>query len=71
MIRSGRVTPPDPSIGPWRKSSHSGGGNDCVEVAWAGRPAGDGMLVRDSKNADGPRLGFGPAAWAAFVDGVS
>jgi hypothetical protein len=21
----------------WRKSSHSGGGNDCVEVAFAGR----------------------------------
>ena len=37
---------------PWRKSSHSTGGNDCIEVAQAGRSC----LVRDSKNRDGARL---------------
>ena len=37
---------------PWRKSSHSTGGNDCVEVA----QAGTSCLVRDSKNPDGARL---------------
>ncbi|MVZ99941.1 DUF397 domain-containing protein [Actinomadura sp. LD22] len=39
----------------WRKSSHSGGGNDdaCVEVADLGGRIG----VRDSKDPEGPRLG--------------
>ena len=37
---------------PWRKSSHSTGGNDCVEIA----QAGTSCLVRDSKNPDGVRL---------------
>lgn len=48
----------------WRRSSHSGGGNDCVEIA----PVGLGTAVRDSKNPNGPRLRFGNAHWAAFVD---
>ncbi len=47
----------------WRRSSHSGGNGDCVEV---GRP-GDGVAVRDSKQGDGPRLEFGVAAWRAFL----
>jgi hypothetical protein len=48
----------------WRKSSFSGGGgSDCVEVALA--PAG--VAVRDSKNASGPTLRFGPEAWRSFV----
>ncbi|TDD85121.1 DUF397 domain-containing protein [Actinomadura darangshiensis] len=39
----------------WRKSSHSDGtGGECVEIA-----AGPGMLlIRDSKDPDGPRLGL-------------
>jgi hypothetical protein len=49
--------------GPWRKSSHSGGGNDCVEIA----AATVGTAVRDSKNPDGPRLSFDSANWAAFI----
>ncbi|WP_433151040.1 DUF397 domain-containing protein [Actinomadura nitritigenes] len=38
----------------WRKSSHSGGGNDdaCVELAWLSGLVG----VRDSKDPEGPRL---------------
>ena len=42
----------------WRKSSYSGAnGGNCVEVA-----DGPGsVLVRDSKDPDGPRLAFGLA----------
>jgi len=49
--------------GMWRKSSHSGGGNDCVEIA----SVAVGTAVRDSKNPNGPRLSFGTAGWATFV----
>jgi Domain of unknown function (DUF397) len=34
----------------WRTSSYSGGNGACVQVA----PAADRVLVRDSKNPDGP-----------------
>jgi hypothetical protein len=48
----------------WRKSSYSGNsGGNCAEVA-AVRGA---VLVRDSKNPDGPRLAFGRSAWEAFA----
>ncbi len=47
----------------WRKSSHSGGGNDCVEIA----VVADTAAVRDSKNPAGPTLRFGPAGWTAFL----
>ncbi|MEU2655388.1 DUF397 domain-containing protein [Streptomyces sp. NPDC007325] len=49
----------------WFKSSYSNGSNGetCVEVATT--PAT--VHVRDSKNTTGPRLAFGPAAWAGFV----
>ncbi|MCG6497304.1 DUF397 domain-containing protein [Kitasatospora sp. A2-31] len=48
----------------WRKSSYSSGNesNDCIEVDDA-RPGS----VRDSKDPEGPRLRFTPAAWQAFV----
>ncbi|MFG2914813.1 DUF397 domain-containing protein [Kitasatospora sp. NPDC048298] len=49
----------------WRKSTHSGGGGQCVEVDDA-RPG----RVRDSKDPDGPRLDFSPSAWQAFVTAV-
>ena len=45
----------------WRKSSFSGAnGGQCIEVATV--PA-DTILVRDSKDTDGPRLAFGREAW--------
>ncbi|MFE3679339.1 DUF397 domain-containing protein [Streptomyces griseus] len=49
----------------WFKSSYSDSSNpnDCVEVA----SAPDAVLVRDSKNTQGPRLALTPTAWAAFV----
>ena len=50
----------------WRKSSYSGsGGGNCVEVASAGA-----VLIRDSKDPDGPKLTFAPAEWDAFTAGV-
>lgn len=52
--------------GSWRKSRTSGANLDCVEVAWV-----HGQIwVRDSKDPQGPVLGFTPAQWATFVDRV-
>lgn len=48
----------------WFKSSYSGGGGDCVEVAWLG--AGR-VGVRDSKNPAGPALNFATEEWDAFL----
>ena len=49
----------------WRKSSYSGGnGGNCVEVgAQAGR-----VLVRDTKDRQGPVLRFAPSAWKQLAD---
>ncbi|MEU0218743.1 DUF397 domain-containing protein [Streptomyces sp. NPDC006265] len=49
----------------WFKSSYSDGneGDSCVEVATTPGT----VHVRDSKNVEGPRLAFTPAAWAGFV----
>lgn len=49
----------------WRKSSYTGSGNDdvCVEVADLGECIG----VRDSKDPDGPRLGFGARDFGGLV----
>jgi hypothetical protein len=50
----------------WRKSSRSGSGNNCVEVA----DLDNGRAVRDSKNPTGPVLMFTATAWAVFTAGV-
>ncbi|MFJ6822926.1 DUF397 domain-containing protein [Streptomyces niveus] len=49
----------------WFKSTYSdsSNGNDCVAVA----TTPTSVRVRDSKNAQGPRLGVSPAAWASFL----
>jgi hypothetical protein len=55
------------TFGPWRKSTRSGGADNCVEVATSpDRNVG----VRDSKNPDGGTLVFSPDVWSAFVEGV-
>lgn len=51
----------------WRRSSHSTGANNCVEMAVLGTGV---LAVRDSKNPGGPALVFRAAAWAAFLEGV-
>ena len=51
----------------WRKSSFSGGGNQCVEVA--GLRNGE-VGVRDSKNRNGGILRVNATAWAAFMTSI-
>ena len=49
----------------WRKSTYSGAnGGNCVEV---GNTASV-VSVRDTKDAAGPRLSVGTAAWKAFTE---
>jgi hypothetical protein len=50
----------------WHKSSHSGGGNDCVEVALTC----DGAAVRDSKNPGAGRLVVSPRGWLGLLAAV-
>lgn len=52
----------------WRKSSYSGGNDNCVEITEA--PAYDAVAVHDSKIQDGPVLLFSPAQFNAFVRSV-
>lgn len=47
----------------WRKSSHSDATGQCVEVA----AAPDQVLVRDSKNPDGPRVAVPAAEWMKLL----
>ncbi|TNC29004.1 DUF397 domain-containing protein [Amycolatopsis alkalitolerans] len=49
--------------GTWRKSSYSGGGNDCVEVALLA----DRIGVRDSKNPGAGALSVSPSGWRGFL----
>ncbi|MGK8511379.1 DUF397 domain-containing protein [Nocardia asiatica] len=51
----------------WFKSSHSGGGQDCVEIAFLD---GGHVGVRDSKNRSSPALVFTPSEWDAFTAGI-
>ncbi|TGA86049.1 DUF397 domain-containing protein [Streptomyces sp. MZ04] len=68
----------------WFKSSHSsGGGGECLEVAYTWRKSshsgGEGgscvevsphpsvIHVRDSKNPDGPNFKVTPATWNDFI----
>lgn len=48
----------------WYKSSRSGAGKECVEVAHLN--AGH-VGVRDSKNPAGPALVFSPTTWDTFL----
>jgi hypothetical protein len=55
------------AIGPrWRKSSFSGNGGDCVEVAGDTRR----VLVRDTRDRQGPELRFPAGAWRRFAEQV-
>ncbi|MGW8553426.1 DUF397 domain-containing protein [Streptomyces tubercidicus] len=48
----------------WAKSSYSTDeGAECVEFA----STPETILIRDSKNPDGPRLTFAPTTWADFL----
>jgi Domain of unknown function (DUF397) len=48
----------------WRKSSYSGNnGGACIEVA----DAPGAVLIRDTKDRDGPVLAFDAEAWRRFA----
>lgn len=61
------MSAPEPNSIIWHTSSYSGSGSACVEVA----PAPTGVLVRDSKDADGPTLAVTTTAWRAFLTTVT
>jgi uncharacterized protein DUF397 len=61
------MTAPEPDGIVWHTSSYSGSGSACVEVA----PAPAGVLVRDSKNADGTTLAITTTAWRAFLTTIT
>ncbi|WP_329084813.1 DUF397 domain-containing protein [Streptosporangium sp. NBC_01469] len=50
----------------WRKSSLSGEGPSCVEVAFVDHD----VAVRDTKDRDGGTLIFRRTEWAAFIGDV-
>lgn len=50
----------------WRKSSYSGAGSDCVELA----ETAEGIAVRNSNHPDAGTVTFTPAEMDAFVQGV-
>ncbi|MEU5093730.1 MULTISPECIES: DUF397 domain-containing protein [Streptomyces] len=51
----------------WRKSSYSGGANDCVEIA----ELGEHVAVRDSKNTGLRPLAFSRGAMRALIGGIA
>ncbi|WP_055478907.1 DUF397 domain-containing protein [Sphaerimonospora mesophila] len=51
----------------WRKSSYSGSGDQCVEVAVL---SGGRRAVRDSKDPASPVLVFTSTEWTAFLNGI-
>ncbi|AJT65543.1 hypothetical protein T261_3881 [Streptomyces lydicus] len=51
----------------FHKSSYSSSTGECVEVA---RNVPGVTAIRDSKDAAGPRLAFGAAAWASFIESL-
>ncbi|GLZ38934.1 DUF397 domain-containing protein [Actinokineospora sp. NBRC 105648] len=50
------------SVPPWRKSSFSGLGGDCVEVAHT-----DSVAVRDSKHPTAGTLSFPHPSWSTLL----
>jgi hypothetical protein len=55
----------------WRKSTYSGNGGACVEVADNLVAEHGIVLVRDSKDTTGPVLTFTRSEWTAFLHGTT
>ena len=58
---------PEPNGTVWRTSSYTAGNGACVEIALIL----DGVLVRDSKDRQGPTLSFSTPGWRAFLVSVT
>ncbi|WP_320067743.1 DUF397 domain-containing protein [Micromonospora sp. RTGN7] len=56
----------DVSRAEWKKSTRSGSSGSCIEMA-DNLPS---ILVRDSKDRQGPVLCFPASLWSSFVNGV-
>ncbi|MFE4593204.1 DUF397 domain-containing protein [Streptomyces laurentii] len=54
----------------WIKSSYSGGGGQCVEVATNLATSHGLVPIRDSKVSDGPSFRVSVSAFSSFVAGV-
>ncbi|MFI2234960.1 DUF397 domain-containing protein [Streptomyces chrestomyceticus] len=52
----------------WYKSSYSGNGGQCIEVATNLVPSRAVVPVRDSKDPDGPVLTLHPSAFTGLVE---
>ncbi|QFG27148.1 DUF397 domain-containing protein [Actinomadura sp. WMMB 499] len=55
-----------PSSPVWRKSSRSGGGNQCVEVA----RISDARAIRDSRNPEGGHVALRANAYGTLVSRI-
>ncbi|ROR43998.1 Scr1 family TA system antitoxin-like transcriptional regulator [Kitasatospora cineracea] len=64
------MLPVDQANASWFKSSYSDGAGACVEVSTVHAESHGVVLVRDSKDPDGPYLTLPAAAWSAFADAV-
>ncbi|MGW7002235.1 DUF397 domain-containing protein [Streptomyces sp. NPDC054933] len=60
--------PSGPITRAWRKSSHSGHENACLEMLIPPPPGQ--APVRDSKDPHGPVIIFTAEAWASFLHAV-
>jgi len=60
------MSTPDRNGVVWRTSSYTGGSGDCVEVA----AATSTVLIRDTKDREGPVLAVPATAWRAFLADV-
>ncbi|MFJ2087523.1 DUF397 domain-containing protein [Micromonospora chokoriensis] len=60
----------DPTGAVWRKSTRSGNGGNCVEVATNLLPRQGVVFVRDSKDRRGGHLTVDPASWMTFASWI-
>ncbi|GGL12278.1 hypothetical protein Sme01_68900 [Sphaerisporangium melleum] len=50
----------------WRKSTYSQQNGNCLETAYVGTS----VVLRDSKDSEGPKLFVSKDDWRAFIDSV-
>ncbi|OAH14328.1 DUF397 domain-containing protein [Streptomyces jeddahensis] len=64
-MKDARRSTPELTGARWRRSTYSGGNNECVEVA---DDFPHIVPIRDSKRPVGPVLAFSHHAWSAFLN---